>query len=92
MRYTRLTIAYLVLACTIVLVSASAFAQTASSPATSKQSADATSVELAKESREAAAEDEQAQFKHSWLVQLVAKQTGLSLDHAYWLCVLLNLQ
>lgn len=90
MRCTRLTIAYLVLACTILPVSASALAQAASSPATSKQSADATSVDLAKESREAAAEDEQAQFKHSWLVQWVAKQTGLSLDHAYWLCVLLN--
>ena len=46
--------------------------------------------ELAKESREAAGEDEQAQFKHSASVQLVAKLTGLSLDSAYWLCVLLN--
>jgi len=89
MRCTRLALAYLVLACSVMLVSASAFAQAASSSATSKQSADA-SVDLAKESREAAAEDEQAQFKHSWLVQWVAKQTGLSLDHAYWLCVLLN--
>ncbi|MGZ4819764.1 MAG: F0F1 ATP synthase subunit B family protein [Terriglobales bacterium] len=90
MRCTRLTIAYLVLACTPLLVSASAFAQSASSPATSKQSGGGTTVELAKKSPEAAADDEQAQFKHSWLVQWVAKQTGLSLDHAYWLCVLLN--
>ena len=46
--------------------------------------------ELAKESREAAGEDEQAQFKQSASVQWVAKVTGLSLDRAYWLCVLLN--
>ncbi len=46
--------------------------------------------ELAKESRVAAGEDEQAQFKQSASVQWVAKITGLSLDKAYWLCVLLN--
>jgi F-type H+-transporting ATPase subunit b len=47
--------------------------------------------ELAKESRHAAAEDDdQAQFKRSASVQMVAKLTGLSLDHAYWLCVVLN--
>jgi F-type H+-transporting ATPase subunit b len=45
-------------------------------------------VESAKESREA--EDEQAQFKDSASVKLVARVTGLSLDHAYWLCVVLN--
>ena len=66
MRCTRLTLAYLVLACTLLLVSAPVLSRkAASSPATSKQSADATSAELAKESREAAGEDEQAQFKHS---------------------------
>jgi F-type H+-transporting ATPase subunit b len=48
------------------------------------------SAELAKESREAAGEDEQAQFKHSASVQRVARLTGLSLEHAYWLCVVLN--
>jgi F-type H+-transporting ATPase subunit b len=45
---------------------------------------------LAKESRVAAGEDDQAQFKQSASVQWVAKVTGLSLDRAYWLCVLLN--
>ena len=34
--------------------------------------------------------DEQAEFRHSGSVRLVAKITGLSLDNAYWLCVLLN--
>lgn len=47
-------------------------------------------AELARTSREAAAEDETAEFKHSASVQFVAKHTGLSLEHAYWLCVLAN--
>jgi F-type H+-transporting ATPase subunit b len=46
--------------------------------------------ELAKESREAAGEDESAEFKKSPSVQLIARITGLSLVHAYWLCVVLN--
>ena len=47
--------------------------------------------QLAKESREAAGEeDEQNQFKHSASVRLVARLTGLSLEHAYWLSVILN--
>jgi len=48
------------------------------------------SQQLVKESREAAGEDDQAQFKHSPSVRWVAKLTGLDLEHAYWLCVLLN--
>jgi len=49
-----------------------------------------TQQELVQESREAAGEDENAQFKHSSSVQLVSRLTGLSLEHAYWLCVALN--
>jgi F-type H+-transporting ATPase subunit b len=71
------------------LVCTAAGAQVAPSPARSTGSA-STSAELAKESREAAGEDDQSQFKHSASVQLVARLTGLSLQHAYWLCVLLN--
>jgi F-type H+-transporting ATPase subunit b len=48
------------------------------------------SQQLVKKSREAAGEDDQSQFKHSPSVQLVAKFTGLDLEHAYWVCVLLN--
>jgi F-type H+-transporting ATPase subunit b len=48
------------------------------------------SQQLVKESREAAGEDDQSQFKHSPSVRLVAKLTGLDLEHAYWVCVLLN--
>jgi F-type H+-transporting ATPase subunit b len=47
-------------------------------------------AQLAKESREAAGEDDAGQFKHSASVQWVAKVTGLSLERAYQLSVLLN--
>jgi len=48
------------------------------------------SQQLAKESREAAGEDDQAQFKHSPSVRWVAKLTGMDLERAYLVCVLLN--
>jgi F-type H+-transporting ATPase subunit b len=48
------------------------------------------SQELVKESREAAGEDDASQFKHSPSVRWVAEATGLDLEHAYLLCVLLN--
>ena len=48
--------------------------------------------QLTHESREAAGEekDETAEFKQSASVRLIAKWTGMSLEHAYWLSVLLN--
>jgi F-type H+-transporting ATPase subunit b len=48
--------------------------------------------QLAHETREAAGEekDETAEFKQSAAVRLIAKWTGMSLQHAYWLSVLLN--
>jgi F-type H+-transporting ATPase subunit b len=49
--------------------------------------------QLARESREAAGEEEKnetAEFKQSGAVQWIAQKTGLSLQHAYQLCVLLN--
>jgi len=89
-RYSRFTLVSLVLVCAVLLPSAAALVQATRSSASSEQSARNNNVEMAKESREAAGEDEQAQFKHSASVQLVARLTGLSLEHAYWLCVLLN--
>jgi F-type H+-transporting ATPase subunit b len=70
-----------------------ATAQAPSSSATSPQrsnnpSRQGTSQQLVRETREAAGEDDQ--FKHSPSVQFVAKLTGLDLEHAYWVCVLLN--
>ena len=41
-------------------------------------------------SHEAGSESEEEQFKHSSSVRLVAKLTGLSLESAYWLSVILN--
>jgi F-type H+-transporting ATPase subunit b len=46
--------------------------------------------QLVKETREAAGEDDQSQFKQSPSVRWVAQLTGLDLEHAYWVCVLLN--
>ena len=48
--------------------------------------------QLVHESREVAGEekDETGEFKQSTSVSLIAKWTGLSLRHAYWLSVLLN--
>jgi len=48
--------------------------------------------QLTHETREAAGEetDDKAQFKESPSVRLIAKYTGLSTAHAYFLCVLLN--
>jgi F-type H+-transporting ATPase subunit b len=42
------------------------------------------------ESKEAPAEDETTPFKHSASVKLLSKITGLSIDGAYWLAVILN--
>jgi F-type H+-transporting ATPase subunit b len=46
--------------------------------------------QLAHETREAAGEDDQEQFKRSTSVSWLAGKTGLSLDQAYWLSILLN--
>ena len=46
--------------------------------------------ELAKESREAAGEDQNEALKHSGSVRLVSRLTGLSVHQAYWLSVGLN--
>jgi F-type H+-transporting ATPase subunit b len=81
--------ACMLMGCVLTITAGKSVAQAASSTARSEASSTKTNGELAKESGEAAGEDEQA-FKHSASVQLVAKLTGLSLDHAYWLCVLLN--
>jgi|SRR5581483_1625827 len=48
--------------------------------------------QLAEQSREAAGEEkgENDELKKSPSVSLVARLTGMSLQHAYWLCVVLN--
>lgn len=56
---------------------------TAPAPATADQAKSG-------ESKEAPAEDETTPFKHSPSVKLLARITGLSIDGAYWLAVILN--
>jgi len=51
---------------------------------------DSLGQQLVRETREAAGEDDTEQFKHSSSVVWVAKVTGLDLEHAYILCVILN--
>ena len=48
--------------------------------------------ELGKESREAAGEekDENEKFKRSSSVTTISRITGLSLEQAYWVCILIN--
>jgi F-type H+-transporting ATPase subunit b len=48
------------------------------------------SAALARESREAAGEDDSDQFKHSPSVQWISSVTGLSIERSYQLCVVLN--
>jgi len=47
-------------------------------------------AQLAEESREAAGEDETAEFKHSATVRWLARITGLTPFSAYWVFVVLN--
>jgi F-type H+-transporting ATPase subunit b len=58
-----------------------------SSPRISAQVADA---QPAGQSKQSAGEDREAQFKHSGAVRYMAGKTGMSLDHAYWLGLLIN--
>ena len=87
-RHLRLVLAALFFSGVLAVSVASA--QAAESSSAPEEPVVGRNSELAKESRVAAGEDEQAQFKQSGSVQWVAKVTGLSLDRAYWLCVLLN--
>jgi F-type H+-transporting ATPase subunit b len=63
-------------------------------PAHSKEhaagQAEGTSAELAEASREAAGEDETAEFKHSATVRWLARLTGLTPLTTYWVFVALN--
>lgn len=46
--------------------------------------------ELARNAREAAGEDQNAQFKQSFSIRKLAAITGLSIEHAYWLSLAIN--
>jgi F-type H+-transporting ATPase subunit b len=71
-------------------LSGQAAGQTEQPSSGSSGGASSVTQQLAKETREAAGEDDQSQFTHSPSVQFVARLTGLSLEHAYWVCIVLN--
>jgi F-type H+-transporting ATPase subunit b len=95
---------FAILLSAFLLASVLSFAQdhSAQTPQQSAQSAEKPEAEqagshetagsaLAKQSREAAGEEEEnAEFKHSPSVQYIAHKTGLSLRSAYWLSIFLN--
>ena len=56
----------------------------------SDQSVKSSTATKADEPKQAADEDDTAQFRHSSSVKMIAKITGLSLDQAYWLAIILN--
>ena len=64
-----------------------------SQPSQSSDQAGASATTVPEKSsgaKQAAGEDDTAQFKQSFSVKWIAKMTGLSLNHAYWLAVVLN--
>jgi F-type H+-transporting ATPase subunit b len=53
-------------------------------------SAQVEEAQPAGQSKPSAGEDSEAQFKHSGAVRYIARKTGMSLDHAFWLGMLIN--
>jgi len=83
--------ALVLLTCFALSGRASGQAKPAAQPLSAKSSGQTSLTrQLVKETREAAGEDDSGQFKHSESVRLVARLTGLNLEHAYWLCLLFN--
>jgi F-type H+-transporting ATPase subunit b len=97
-KFGRAGMLLLLLASALLVIPAVAQSQDKSSSSSPERSASrdpnqprGMAGQLAKETREAANEgDEQGQFKHSTSVQWIAGLTGLSLERAYWLCVVIN--
>ena len=93
----RLRVLQCLLSLTVILtvaslsISASAF-QASTSSEEPRNHTGRPSHQLTKESQEAAGEEkgENEEFKQSPSVRLLAGWTGMSLEHAYWLAVLLN--
>jgi F-type H+-transporting ATPase subunit b len=61
-----------------------------SSPASANASGREAQPSQAAEGKEAKETDENEAIRHSSPVRFIARITGLSLDQAYWLCVLIN--
>ena len=83
---------HLLLLISVLFLLITVIAQQRANASTAKFSAEeaaqsSTNSELTKESRAAAGESDEEQFKHSGSVQFVSRITGLSLEHAYRLSV-----
>jgi F-type H+-transporting ATPase subunit b len=92
LRFHKILLAALLLFATISLprVLAQSEAQAGSSNTTAEPQSTSPGQTLARESREAAGEEDQTgEFKRSAAVRYIAKATG-SMESAYWLCVVLN--
>jgi F-type H+-transporting ATPase subunit b len=97
-RATPILLVFLPFLCTMPAVYGQAAKTSSESSKTSQQAhsnesavqAGKPGTRSAKEAPEAAGESDEAQFKQSASVKLVAKLTGLSLQQAYWLSVLVN--
>jgi F-type H+-transporting ATPase subunit b len=81
---------FLLACCTIPFRAAASSLAFTTLQESSEPSARESKAEPAQKSHEAAGENEEEQFKHSSSVRLFAKLTGLSLESAYWLSVVLN--
>jgi len=86
MRLSLLKLAFATSLCTVLLSgwSRAQFGETESSTTTSAENAPANAPQHEPE------EDQTAQFKHSASIRMLARITGLSLEGAYWLAVVLN--
>jgi F-type H+-transporting ATPase subunit b len=94
-KFLPLALAVFLLLTWFALAGRAATAQSSSSTKSHQESSkpsggNSLSQQLVKETREAAGEDDQAQFKRSPSVLWIAKVTGMDLEHAYLFCVLLN--
>jgi F-type H+-transporting ATPase subunit b len=74
----------------VFLFSLFSFAQTSSETPANPSQQNAPANASSTPSPEPNSGDETAQFKHSASVQLLSRITGLSLDGAYWLAIVLN--
>ncbi len=79
-----------VLAAALILIAAVAWSRSVNAADEPRRGTSASSAEEKSSPEKSAEEDETAAFKHSASVKFIAKLTGLSLDNAYWLCIVLN--
>ena len=97
MKFSSMRFRVLVLLTAALFICGLTHAQRAAPEGTTNPSVQNSSANAAPELRgsgakgpEGKGEDETEQFKHSASVQLLSKITGLNLDAAYWLAVILN--